>query len=464
VPEALFDRVLDTTTTTGTGTVTLSGSPPLTYQAISVVTDSDTVPYVIAHQTVNEWETGIGTKSGSTLARTEVRSSSNSGNAVNFSAGTKTVFVEQHAAQLTMTLGTDGRLTLTSATPVISTGVTAATTVYYTPYVGDRITLPKLAGWVRRVFTEQSIKLTDTQTGTTSNGTATITGLSNTSQFVRGMKVTGTNVGTNAVINSIDSATQVTVSVNSTGNGTNSLTFKCPAGKNYDIIGVDVSSALKLRFSNAWTNDTTRADAITTQNGLDVNNAAINSADSNTIAAKQGLILGTVRTTGTDGQTECAYRKDSTAGATTKWYLWNRLNRAKFGISVYDSTDSWTYTTATLRSKNNSTNNRVELVLGAADADVAATVQSSSSNPSDVSAPPGIGLDSTSATSAFQTTGGAAGSGGRTGLAVYFGRPGLGYHFIQELEISAAAGTTTWYGDNGNSALTQSGMTVELWA
>ena len=89
----LADRVRDTTTTTGTGTVTLSGTAPTGYQNFSVVGDGNTTYYTISGG--SQWETGIGTYSstGPTLTRTTVLASSNSGSLVNFSAGTKDVFV-----------------------------------------------------------------------------------------------------------------------------------------------------------------------------------------------------------------------------------------------------------------------------------------------------------------------------------------------------------------------------------
>jgi hypothetical protein len=91
----LADRVKDTTTTTSTGTITLSGTAPTGFQNFSVIGNGNTTYYTIAGQGTSEWEVGIGTyaSSGTTLARTTVLSSSNSGSLVNFSAGTKDVFV-----------------------------------------------------------------------------------------------------------------------------------------------------------------------------------------------------------------------------------------------------------------------------------------------------------------------------------------------------------------------------------
>ena len=90
----LADRVKETTTTAGTGTVTLLGAST-GYQSFAAIGDANTTYYTIAGQTGSEWEVGIGTyaSSGTTLARTTVISSSNAGSLVNFSAGTKDVFV-----------------------------------------------------------------------------------------------------------------------------------------------------------------------------------------------------------------------------------------------------------------------------------------------------------------------------------------------------------------------------------
>lgn len=93
----LADRVQETTTTTGTGAVTLAGATN-GYQTFAAVGDGNSTYYTIAG--ISEWEVGIGTytASGTTLSRTTVLSSSNSGSLVNFSAGTKNVFVTYPAS------------------------------------------------------------------------------------------------------------------------------------------------------------------------------------------------------------------------------------------------------------------------------------------------------------------------------------------------------------------------------
>jgi len=88
------DRVKETSTTTGTGTLTLAGAAT-GFQSFAAIGNGNTTFYTIALVSSNEWEVGIGTytSSGTTLSRNTILSSSNSGNAVNFSAGTKDVFV-----------------------------------------------------------------------------------------------------------------------------------------------------------------------------------------------------------------------------------------------------------------------------------------------------------------------------------------------------------------------------------
>jgi hypothetical protein len=92
----LANRVKETTTTTGTGTVTLLGAST-GYQSFAIIGNANTTYYTIASQSGSEWEVGIGTytSSGTTLARTTVLSNSSATqpSALSFSAGTKDVFV-----------------------------------------------------------------------------------------------------------------------------------------------------------------------------------------------------------------------------------------------------------------------------------------------------------------------------------------------------------------------------------
>jgi len=123
----LADRVKETTTTTGTGTVTLLGAST-GYQSFSAIGNGNTTYYTIAGQTGSEWEVGIGTytSSGTTLARTTVIASSNSGSLVNFSAGTKDVFVTYPAEYTANAVGGGVGAVLLNADTVTVSGTVAS--------------------------------------------------------------------------------------------------------------------------------------------------------------------------------------------------------------------------------------------------------------------------------------------------------------------------------------------------
>lgn len=113
----IYDRVKDTTTTTGTGTVTLANSAPTGYVTFGTAAGGNVdVYYLIQNSTMSEWEVGIGTytHSGTTLSRTTILKSTNSNNAVNFSAGTKDVICVSPADSLPIT--TKGDLYTASST------------------------------------------------------------------------------------------------------------------------------------------------------------------------------------------------------------------------------------------------------------------------------------------------------------------------------------------------------------
>lgn len=119
------DRVKETTTTTGTGTITLAGAV-LGFQAFSAIGDGNETFYTIAGG--GEWEVGIGTytSSGTTLSRDTVLDSSNSGSLVDFAAGTKDVFVT-YPAERTITGGGGGIGALVVNATTVTQNYTIAT-------------------------------------------------------------------------------------------------------------------------------------------------------------------------------------------------------------------------------------------------------------------------------------------------------------------------------------------------
>ena len=95
------DRVKETTTTTGTGAVTLAGAVDGFETFGSGIGNSNETFYCIAHRSLSQFEVGRGTLNGSssTLTRNTILSSSNSDSAVDFSAGTKNVFCTYPASR-----------------------------------------------------------------------------------------------------------------------------------------------------------------------------------------------------------------------------------------------------------------------------------------------------------------------------------------------------------------------------
>lgn len=294
------------------------------------------------------------------------------------------VSANRFLAQLGVTPG--GRLTLTTGTPVTTADVTAAGTLYYTPYLHDRIRIFDGTRWKYYVFTERSLSLTLT------------------------------------------------------------------SGENYDVFIYDNAGTLTLELSGAWTNDTTRADALTTQDSVYVKSGAATR-----------LWLGTIRASGTNTT------EDSAGGTTTqvggKRYVWNYYNRVARHLRVIDTTDSWAYATNTIRQANGASGNKVEYVCGLNDQLVVAQalglvfIALNSARAAKV----GVGVDSTSAFSGHVQGGFNTNSGLYAPVTgTYRGYPGIGYHYLSWNE-KGADGTSTFLGDNGGDSQ-QAGLSAQVFA
>lgn len=174
----------------------------------------------------------------------------------------------------------EGRLTTESGVPVSTSDRSTQTTIYFTPYNGNRVRLYDGTRWRLYAFSEISLALS----GLTSD-------------------------------------------------------------KNYDVFMYDNASTLTLELSAAWTNDTTRADALTKQDGVSVKSGATSR-----------LHVGTIRTTGTT----------TTEDSATKRFVWNRYNRVPRYLLAQEQSASWSYNSATWRYANGSSANRVDVVNGEA--------------------------------------------------------------------------------------------------
>jgi hypothetical protein len=210
----------------------------------------------------------------------------------------------------------------------------------------------------------------------------------------------------------------------------------------YDVWVYSNAGTLTLELT-AWTNTTTRATALTTQNGVCVKTGATTRR-----------YVGTICITATTGQCE-----DSESSR----LVYNYYNQVQRQLSAIDTTDNWSYTTATWRAANNSTVlgvSRVGVIVGVAEQIMDVTVYSDGSNTSAVYINAGIGINSTSANSA--KIGGAFIAANVPSVVSGFAKIQLpvGYSYIQRLEISQAAGATTWYGDQ--TGVIQTGMIAEI--
>ena len=128
MPLALKDRVRETSSTTGTGTLTLAGAV-VGFQSFSVIGNANTTYYAIVDGISNTWEVGLGTytASGTTLSRDTVLESSAGGGRVSFGAGEKDVFCTYPAEQA-VTLDDVQTLTNKTLTGAVLNGTLGATT------------------------------------------------------------------------------------------------------------------------------------------------------------------------------------------------------------------------------------------------------------------------------------------------------------------------------------------------
>jgi len=146
----ILDRAKETTTTTGTGAVSLLGAVT-GFQSLAGVGNTNTTFYCIADQTGANWEVGLGTYSttGPTLARTQVLSSSNAGAAVNFTSGTKDVFITYPAERaVTGAPAMVENAQTIAISYTIPTGRSAMSTGPITLNSGVAVTIPSGSRWV----------------------------------------------------------------------------------------------------------------------------------------------------------------------------------------------------------------------------------------------------------------------------------------------------------------------------
>lgn len=175
--------------------------------------------------------------------------------------------------------------------------------------------------------------------------------------------------------------------------------------------------------------------APTTQNGIQVKTGATSRT---LIAQCRSDASGAITTYAQDASTQLVN---------------NVYNKRLITLFKGDSTSSWTYTTNTFRSANNSTSNRIQFVSDGAN-HIECSVFAVAGNASAIFFTVGIDLDGTTTNDATMFIPGVGNSSGLDGTqAFYLGVPSSGFHYCQWIEKSTATGTTTWYGTNSAGAL-----------
>lgn len=240
----LKDRVKETSTTAGTGTLTLAGAVS-GFQSFSAVGNGNTTYYAIVDAATGDWEVGIGTytSSGTTLSRTTVLSSSNGGSLVTFAANSKDVFVTYPSskgvwtdASGVVTATSFGAITATSAaltSGTITTAPTGATDIVNKEYADS---ISSGLNYHQPVnYASTAALATYTYNNGASGVGATITAVANGALSMGGGSPTATQrvlvkdeIGGNAAYNGIYTVTQA---------GTSLLPFILTRATDYDTSG-----------------------------------------------------------------------------------------------------------------------------------------------------------------------------------------------------------------------------------
>ncbi len=293
-----------------------------------------------------------------------------------------------------------GRLTLTTATPVLTSSVTGATTVYYTPFIGRSVPIYDGSVWS---MAELSADLSQATTDNTKSPVAVTT------------------------------------------------------SSNYDLFVWNDAGTYRCTRGPVWSSGTARGTgAGTTEleylNGLFVNKVAI----SNGPAAQRGTYVGTIRTNASSS-VDFIYGANAAGGTEAVLNVWNMYNRQAIMTTVGDTTDSWTRAQNTIGVANaggsgSGLRMRVSYVCGLAEEFVEAYYETRGFTTNTATLMfCGVGVDSTSAISGTRGAWGTESFGG-TLRGDYRGIPGLGSHFLQAMEqTNPTTGNCTYQGDNGGN-------------
>lgn len=220
------------------------------------------------------------------------------------------------------------------------------------------------------------------------------------------------------------------------------------SGANYDIWLDYNAGTPQLVLSAAWTNSTTRSEAIALQDGVYVKNG--------TTAYR---LVGTIRTTST------TTTEDSEANR----FVGNSNHRSRAPralTTALETANSWTYSTAAYRQANANTANQLNYIAPLTDvyanAQVLGAVTDSAATSSRVTS--GVGVNSTTVNSAKIRVVACFTTGTNPAPAFWSGNGQLGLNFLAWLETGRGTDTQTHIGDNNVPAEVQAGIIGTVWS
>lgn len=294
-----------------------------------------------------------------------------------------------------------GRLTLTTLTPVLAAGVVAGTSVFYTPYTGNKVPLYNGSRYVPTTFAELTLALASQHVASSIYDV-----------FVF-LDSTTVRVGTGPAW------TTVTAGAGARGTGAGTTELE--------------------RVGGLWTNK--------------VSMTARNGASTYTVGVNAGIYVGSIFMDGTNGQISClpAY------GQARKWGVWNAYNRNPIFLQGGDAEASWTYDVATIRQSRAQAGNAVTTFMGLPEEylliDFLQTMGSSNGAVLDE-----IGIGKNSTTVYSGQVGRNTGNAAITVHARHVDVPAIGIQNFNMLEKGSATGTNTFLGGNDDMLMTAKWM------
>lgn len=393
-----------------------------------------------------------------------------------------------------------GRLTLATAVPVMTTTQGGKTTIFYAPYIGQFAPLYDGANFT---MTDLGGELSQTTTDTTKSPAAVVQDAcydlflwddNGTKRCTRGpawskaATITVT-IATPAVVTWTGHGLQegdpvvfTTTGALPTGitAGTTYYVGRSPAANTFNLsttvanaaAGTFVTTTGAQSGTHTGTNRTrARGTGAGTSELVQTKGVNLNANNiTNGPAASRGTYVGTVRSNGSS-QIDWILGALATGGTSAVLNIWNAYNRVPVSTFVQDDTNSWNYSTATWRSADNSVAMRVSFVTGLAEDSFDAKYWSMSLNDGGTinlvnGRYCGIGYGATNALASGCSPGFAhittfAIAGVRLPMQANFVKiSDIGSNYCQAIEYADVlnASITTWYGDNNSATTQQNGL------